>query len=70
MILPSEGLEIPLKFSYTSLIKKDKKGSGEMAHPLRALTALPEILSSNPSNHMASLLYLKTATVYLYIISK
>ena len=26
-------------------------GTGEMAHRLRALTALPEIPSSNPSNH-------------------
>ena len=25
-----------------------------MAQPLRALTALPEVLSSNPSNHMVT----------------
>jgi hypothetical protein len=27
-------------------------GAGEVAQQLRALTALPEVLSSNPSNHM------------------
>jgi hypothetical protein len=26
-------------------------GDGEMAQQLRALIALPEVLSSNPSNH-------------------
>ena len=29
-----------------------KVGAGEMAQWLRALTAVPEVLSSNPSNHM------------------
>jgi hypothetical protein len=29
-------------------------GAGEMAQRLRALTALPEVLSSNPSNHMVA----------------
>jgi len=28
--------------------------AGEMAQWLRALTALPEVLSSNPSNHMVA----------------
>jgi hypothetical protein len=28
--------------------------SGEMAQQLRALTALPEVLSSIPSNHMVA----------------
>jgi len=32
--------------------KKIIVGAGEMAQRLRALTALPEALSSNPSNHM------------------
>jgi hypothetical protein len=27
-------------------------GAGEMAQWLRALTALPKVLSSNPRNHM------------------
>jgi hypothetical protein len=31
-----------------------KSGAGEMAQWLRALTALPEVLSSNPSNHMVA----------------
>jgi len=29
-------------------------GAGEMVQWLRALTALPEVLSSNPSNHMVA----------------
>jgi hypothetical protein len=29
-------------------------GAGEMAQQLRVLTALPEVLSSNPSNHMVA----------------
>jgi hypothetical protein len=29
-------------------------GAGEMAQWLRALTALPKVLISNPSNHMAA----------------
>jgi hypothetical protein len=28
------------------------EGAGEMVQRLRALAALPEVLSSNPSNHM------------------
>jgi hypothetical protein len=31
---------------------KDKPGAGEMAQQIKALTALPKVLSSNPSNHM------------------
>jgi hypothetical protein len=30
-------------------------GAGEMAQQLRALTVLPKVLSSNPSNHMMAL---------------
>jgi hypothetical protein len=33
------------------IFKEKKKGNGEMAQQLRALTALPEVLSSNPSKH-------------------
>jgi hypothetical protein len=29
-------------------------GTGEMAQWLRALATLPEVLSSNPSNHMVA----------------
>jgi hypothetical protein len=32
----------------------EKFGVGEMAQRLRALTALPEVLSSIPSNHMVA----------------
>jgi hypothetical protein len=35
-----------------SSFKRVKVGAGEMAQQLRALTALPEVLSSIPSNHM------------------
>ena len=51
-------------------------GAGEMAQRLRALTDLPEVLSSNPSNHMVAhnrcplLVCLKTATVHLYLKTK
>jgi hypothetical protein len=33
-------------------------GSGEMAQQLRTLTVLPEVVSSNPSNHMVAYNYL------------
>jgi hypothetical protein len=34
--------------------RKVTKGAGEMAQKIRALTALPKVLSSNPSNHMVA----------------
>ena len=34
--------------------KNKANGAGEMAQQLRALTALPEVLSSIPSNHMVA----------------
>jgi hypothetical protein len=43
--------------SYTvksCLKKKIKRGAGEMAQRVRALTALPKILRLNPSNHMVT----------------
>jgi hypothetical protein len=30
------------------------RGAGEMAQQLRAMTALQEVLNSNPSNHMVA----------------
>jgi hypothetical protein len=33
---------------------KPKREAGEMAQPLRAPSALPEVLSSNPSNHIVA----------------
>jgi hypothetical protein len=35
-------------------LKIASTGAGEMAQWLRALTALPKVLSSNPSNHMVA----------------
>jgi hypothetical protein len=35
-------------------IKKNKNRAGEMAQQLRALTAIPEVLSLIPSNHMVA----------------
>ena len=35
-------------------LKVMREEAGEMAQRLRALTALPEILSLNPSNHMVA----------------
>ena len=37
-----------------NVIKSKNKGDGEMAQWVRALTALPKDLSSNPSNHMVA----------------
>jgi hypothetical protein len=34
--------------------RKEKKGAGEMAQRVRALTALPKVLSSNYSNHIVA----------------
>jgi hypothetical protein len=33
---------------------KTKRGAGKMAQRLRALAVLPDILSSNPSNHIVA----------------
>jgi hypothetical protein len=38
---------------------KSWMGAGEVAQRLRALTALPKVLSSNPSNHMVAHNHLK-----------
>jgi hypothetical protein len=38
--------------------EKLPSGAGEMAQRVRALTALPEVLSSNPKNHMVAHNYL------------
>jgi len=39
---------------YFADLRSSLIGLREMAQWLRALTALPEVLSSNPSNHMAA----------------
>jgi hypothetical protein len=42
------------KINIRIFLKKVMWRAGEMAQWLRALTALPKILSSNPSNHMVA----------------
>jgi hypothetical protein len=37
-----------------NMLYKNNLGAGEMAQQVRALTALPEVLSSNHSNHMVA----------------
>jgi hypothetical protein len=39
---------------FIHLFKIKVEGAGEMAHQVRALTALLKILSSIPSNHMVA----------------
>jgi len=41
-------------FTLIILFKKKYLGAGEMTQWLRALTALPEVLSSIPSNHVVT----------------
>jgi hypothetical protein len=51
-------LELELGLGYFYDQDRFGGGAGEIAHRLRALTALPEVLSSIPSNHMVALNYL------------
>ena len=44
-------MNLYLLFSWFGTIK-NISGAGEMVQQLRALTALPKVVSSNPSNHM------------------
>jgi hypothetical protein len=37
-----------------NILFKNNLRAGEMAQQLRALAALPEVLSTNPSNHMVA----------------
>jgi hypothetical protein len=45
---------IRLRINKWDLIKLQSFSTGEIAQRLRALTALPKVSSSNPSNHMAA----------------
>jgi hypothetical protein len=36
------------------VLERQVAGVGEMAQQVRALTLLPKVLSSNPSNHMVA----------------
>ena len=49
------------------MIKAKQTRGGEMAHQVRALTALPEVLSSDPSNHMKAHNHLYSYSVLIYI---
>ena len=60
---PSEQ-EDTLQSYFLSCIKRTV-GTGEMVQQLRALTALPKVVSSNPSNHMMAG---SQASVYLQCI--
>jgi hypothetical protein len=42
------------KIEINNFLKSAMWGAGEMAQWLRALTALPKVPSSNPSNHMVA----------------
>ena len=44
----------PVKNKQTNKQPHQAMGAGEMAQWLTALTALPKVLSSNPSNHMVA----------------
>jgi hypothetical protein len=37
---------------FCDLVKILQRGAGEMAQRVRALTALPKVMSSNPNSHM------------------
>jgi hypothetical protein len=43
-------IHLKMRISFKNFIYR----AGEMAQELRALTALPEVLSSIPSNHMVA----------------
>jgi hypothetical protein len=47
-------LKLGESFYHKKMIFKKKKAGEKMTQQLRALTALPEVLSSNPSNHMVA----------------
>jgi hypothetical protein len=50
---------------HLELIRKKKYRVGEMALRLRALTALPEVLSSIPNNYMGSVMGLDALFWYV-----
>jgi hypothetical protein len=45
---------MPVFPAWGGKIKNQKLRAGEMAQQVRALTVLPKVLSSNPSNHMVA----------------
>jgi hypothetical protein len=52
---PRKRSHLSSALSLTACISKNQlSGAGEMAQRLRVSTALPKVLSSNPSNHMVA----------------
>jgi hypothetical protein len=49
----SKQIDIQILEVQRSLIRLNRR-AGKMAQPVRALTALPKVPSSNPSNHMVA----------------
>jgi hypothetical protein len=47
LLMQARGIRFPMEF-------KLQMGAGEMTQELRALVALPELLSSIPSNHIVA----------------
>jgi alpha-amylase/alpha-mannosidase (GH57 family) len=48
------GLSRTKTMFWVDILQLTRTWVGEMAQRLRALTALPKVLSSNPSNHMVA----------------
>jgi hypothetical protein len=48
------GIHRETLFQNQNINNNDDDRAGEMAQGVRALTALPKVLSSNPSNHMVA----------------
>jgi hypothetical protein len=51
---PREVIGYETEMGRTAYVRHYQQGAGEMAQWLRALTALPKVLSSIPSNHMVA----------------
>jgi hypothetical protein len=57
--MPTKNTQKKMKITSTQKVTgKQKDGAGEMAQWLRAVTVLPEVLSSIPSNHMVAFKHL------------
>jgi hypothetical protein len=57
----------PYPVCQIAFLKKSLPGAGEMAQQLRALTALLEVLSPIPSNHVMAHNHLYSYSVLIYI---
>jgi hypothetical protein len=54
----AQGCQIPDRYMKNVFMCKSLAQAGEMAQQLGALTALPEVLSSNPGDHVVAHNYL------------